>query len=225
MVYHYEARDLTSQGLKLSGIIPVLDEALFLLSINDDSYLNELKSLYQNEGDTSMILDILGSLFGLNRQITVTYEEEGITVTEELYLDDKDFLTYIKCQIIKNNYNGNYQQFKSYYDLAGLTIGVQTRNTIESTSNNSTVYVNLPDAAVKLYLINTVGSDADISDNLYKLFISGKLTLSSMGIQYIYDKVNLNDILVWSGDSSEGYNTWGDYDNEGSVIIAGGNWL
>lgn len=221
MVYHYEFVDLTSQGLVPEGIVPVLDEVLTLLSINDDTYLMELKSLYESLSDTSEILDMLGSIFGLRRNLTVTYLDNGVSVTEELNLDDNDFLTYIKCQIIKNNFDGSYKQFKAYYELAGLTIGVMTKNTVSQ---------SIPAAHADLYLINIAGSSRQISSELRKLFLSGNLTLSSAGIEYSYNDVDLSSILVWKGKGLDGSSQagnlyWNGYDLQGTEITDGGLWL
>lgn len=216
MVYHYEAKDLTNEGLQISGIIPVLDEILTLLSINDVEYLNELKNLYQNENDTSKILDILGSLFGLNRIVSVTYMNNSQEITETLSLNDEVYLTYIKCQIIKNNYDGSYKQFKAYYDLAGLKLGVVTYNSIDLSASIATNH---------LYLLST-------NTDIQKLFLSGKLTLESMGIQYIYSILDVTNALKLQGfDGNYNYEWFNGegvltgIDREGGTISTGGTLI
>lgn len=216
MVYHYEAKNLTNEGLQISGIIPVLDEILTLLSINDVEYLNELKNLYQNENDTSKILDILGSLFGLNRIVSVTYMSNSQEITETLSLNDEVYLTYIKCQIIKNNYDGSYKQFKAYYDLAGLKLGVVTYNSIDLSASIATNH---------LYLLST-------NTDIQKLFLSGKLTLESMGIQYIYSILDVTNALKLQGfDGNYNYEWFNGegvltgIDREGGTISTGGTLI
>lgn len=198
MIVYYEAEDLTSQGLDISGTIPVLDEVLTLLSISDPNYLFELESLYETPSSTSQILDTLGALFGLKRNLSVTYydEDQETDVTEKLSLSDADFLTYIKCQIIKNNFDGSYKQFKLYNDLAGLNIGIRT---------NTTVDADVSHGEVALYVYNF----DQMSNELQKLFISGNLTLSSVGISYQYLHVDTSTLLIWQGSQSSVYqNNW-----------------
>ena len=220
MIIHYETEDMTSEGFKISGVVPVLDEVLTLLSITDESYLLELQSLYEEETSTSEILDMLGSLFGLRRNLSVSYMNGGTLTTEELSLDDTDFLTYIRCQIIKNNFDGSYKQFKKYYELAGLDIGIRTWSTDSS----------IPQAHASLYLIGTAGTSTQISTNLRKLFISGNLTIASAGIEYEYSNIDITTALVWSGIGKdgqvyEGENVWGGYDENGQLVQGEGVWI
>lgn len=213
MVIKYEFKDLTSQGLKISGIVPVLDEMLNLLDVNNPMYLLDLQSLYEEVGSTSKMLDILGNLFGIRRVVSIIYvNSSNIEVTEELSLSDEEFLTYIRCQIIKNNYNGSYKQFKAYYEIAGLQVGVLTKNSVFSPTDSATA---------NLYLIK----NEKVTENIEKLFLSGALTIASLGIKYEYSSMDLASVLIWKGTGKdgqyyEGVNTW--YD---PTTQTGGIWL
>ena len=53
----------------------------------------------------------------------MTYKNDNDEdVTEDLSLNNEDFLLLIKAQIIKNYCEGTYEQIKGYYNSAGLDV-------------------------------------------------------------------------------------------------------
>lgn len=169
-----------------TGVVGASDTMLDLLDIFSDDYLDKLNALEDSENGTkSDLLDKLGGLFGLRRGLKVTYIDDTETVSENITLDNKDFLLLIKAQIIKNYCNGTYAQIKEYYEKSGLYI----------VSKNAS-----SPATLNIYLNNIEGSSYEYSENVKKMFLAGLLNIKSMGIQYNYSIQMLQELLIW--DSS-----------------------
>lgn len=160
------------------GVLNVEDNFLRLLDIYADDYLELLASLRQST-DTDF-LDKLASLFGVSRVLTVTYFEDNQYKTSSLKLTDSELLIFIKCQIIKNYCDGTYEQMKKYYASTGLIVQLLT-------STDS--------ATVDMYLITLTGNQ--YSDNIKHLFLSGLLTIKSVGIQYRHSVITIENVLIW----------------------------
>ena len=180
-----------------------------MLLIFDSNYLNYLHSIDEDikpDGYVCDILDKLGSIFGVNRYFKVTYEEAGEDKTEQLQLNNEEFLILIKGQIIKNYCEGTRQQIEEYYKSVGLQIYVQTDSTSEATAN--------------LYLTTgTAGSSYDYSENIRKMFLGGMLIIDSVGIKYQKAFIDTSRLLFWDVIDEQNNNGWGD-DN-----YLGGEWI
>lgn len=144
---------------------------------------SSLPSFSEDYGDKCDILDKLGLIFGVRRNFSCTYiDEDDQIITEEISLNNQEFLILIKAQIIKNYCVGSYSQIKEYYDWAGLQIYM----------------MNGPgQATLSLYLISS--DEYDYSDNVKKMFLSGLLRIESVGIQYFSKIVTFGDQLKWDG--------------------------
>ena len=186
--------DFMMSNSTTNGMIDVADLILYLLNIFDDDFLDTIKdldganvSVTHPYGTKSDILDKLGLFFGVSRNFSVDYIEHDEPVNEELSLDNKDFLTLIKCEIIKNYCEGTYEQISSYYASAGLNVYVLTDN-----DNPATSY---------LYLAEIIGS-SEYSDDVKTMFKAGMLRIESMGIEYINLLETPSGLLIW--DTSYG---------------------
>lgn len=174
------------------GVVKNADILLNLLLIFDKDYLSYLESIDEEMSPDSEycdILDKLGSIFGVNRHFKVTYEDAGAPITEQLSLDNNDFLILIKAQIIRNYCEGTREQMEEYYKSVGLQIYVQTDTTSTATAN--------------LYLTEGVGNtDYDYSENVQKMFLAGMLRIESMGIKYQESYLDVSRILFWDNANS-----------------------
>ena len=176
----------------LNATISASDETLCLLNIFDPDYLSKIRDL-EDSGSTgptdygtkSDILDKLGKFFGVNRTLSCTYEDTTGTRTDELTLNNEDFLLLIKGQIIKNYCEGTYEQLVQYYQNAGLRVFI-----ITSTEN----------ATSALHLVEL--DEGDYSDNVKKMFKAGLLRIASVGIKYNDYLVKLTGFLTWDGELS-----------------------
>lgn len=164
-----------------SSVVPTIDLLFELLNIFDRNcteshqesyernlhYLNFVNSLPDaNDGNSSDVLDKIGNLFGLKRQLSVS-----INGTEHmLNLNNKDFLMLIKCTIIKNYFDGSYSELNHYYQEVCLPVFTLT---------------SAP-ARCDMYLISVKDPLYKYSSNVEKMFLSGLLTVESMGIMYTY---------------------------------------
>lgn len=149
-----------------------------------EEILNNINVFAEDYVPNSDMLDKLGNIFGLSRNVKATYNDNGTTKTEYLTLDDHDFLLLIKAQIIKDYFDGSYVQAKEYYENAGLYI---------VTKNDDSP------ATLRVYLNDIPNSDYTYSDNVRKMFLSGMLSIKSMGIMYNYSIQDLNVLLIWDG--------------------------
>lgn len=144
-------------------------------------------------GEKSDWLDKIGELFGVKRALSVQYTENNIVKTEQLNLNNEDFLKLIQCQIIKNYFNGSYEQIKQYYEKVGLRV----------------LYITAEEEATcNVYLLKTEDSAFDYSDNIKKLFLSGLMLIESAGIKYTTGVIDLGALLIWDKAVTSNYTGW-----------------
>ena len=144
-------------------------------------------------GDNSDWLDKIGELFGVKRALSVQYTENNIVKIDQLNLNNEDFLKLIQCQIIKNYFNGSYEQIKQYYEKVGLRV----------------LYINAEEEATcNVYLLKTEDSAFDYSDNIKKLFLSGLMLIESAGIKYTTGVIDLGALLIWDKAVTAKYTGW-----------------
>lgn len=200
-----------------SGIVQVGDTILSLLDIFDGSYtdsgeyvnayLEKIVSLEHawEDGATSEdklahpygtrsdILDKIASIYGIRRNLTISYQTtpSDPIETSSISLDNEELLQYIKIQIIKNYCDGSYQQLQEYYAYSNLQIIMQTADEM---------------CTCNLYLVKFTESDE--LTNLEKLFLAGELSVDSMGIQYVRQIFNVNSVLVWDKEIGGNYGGW-----------------
>lgn len=144
-------------------------------------------------GEHSDWLDKIGELFGVKRILSVQYTENNVVKNEQLILNNEDFLKLIQCQIIKDYFDGSYEQIKKYYEKVGLRV----------------LYLNADEAATcNVYLLKTANSAFDYSENLRKLFLSGIMLIESAGIKYTTGVIDLDALLIWDKDVTATYTGW-----------------
>ena len=179
-----------------NGIVNVGDTLLYLFNIFDKNFLQTIANLPDsgategNYGTVSDFLDKLGYLFGVIRNFSVTYKNDNDEdVTEDLSLNNEDFLLLIKAQIIKNYCEGTYEQIKGYYNSAGLDVFLIT--TEDGASAH--VYLAAPPDSTKYSL------------NVEKMFKSGLMRIESMGITYTEGVRVLLSFLTWDSTKTKEY--------------------
>lgn len=189
---------------EFNGVSPTSDLLLHLLNIYDPTFLDNIAQL-KDYNDNSNLLDILGNLFGLRRTFSFDYYETATSQTKThttVSLNDREFLTLIKAQIIRNYCDGTYEQVMQYYIDANLQI--------------LPVYNDVYNASVDAYLNE---SDA-VTENINKLFRGGFLTVEHLGIRYTYTVAAMLNILVWASEGgSLGNAVWADETTGGIFAI------
>ena len=176
-----------------SSIIKTIDKLFELLNIFDlncvqvhnQSYdSNEHYLLFLNglpdseEGKAADILDKIGSLFGLRRQFSLT-----VNGTEYmLNLNNRDFLIFIKCTVIKNYFDGTYGELSAFYKSVGLPVFVLTDTT---------------SARCSMQLIDLEDSVYSPSIDVQRMFLAGMLTVESAGIQYTYTIHGVQNLAIF----------------------------
>ncbi len=168
------------------------DELLELFDVFNDNYMSDVVSKYSSSTAYDFeFLDILGSLYGLQRTFNITYENvQKETVTEAFHLNNEDFLLYIKSYIIKANYKGTYEEAREYYEKIGLIVYLLNTNS----SGYCVVY----------------GDTEFMSEDVKRLFLAGAFNLESMGIVYTILEAQLEHLGYWgsTGEELTTHNQW-----------------
>ena len=163
-------------------------------------------------------IDILGDIFGLHRNVQVTkyyvdgqYQESAAVGIATL--TDDEFLMYIQAQIRKYVFDGTRRSLReAYRDSTMLNYSVYTGSInyppeiqdylahIGRSSKLSSLAISYIDdgaasCKISLGLITA-------SDNIKNLFLSGYLTIESLGIEYIYVISNEFETATFVKDGS-----------------------
>lgn len=177
-----------------NGIIYVGDQILFGYNIFDEKYKEYLSTLDPG-GYSCDILEKVASLFGLTRKITVTYDDNGTSITETLTLTNEELLTITYAEIIKNNFLGTREECNQFYKLIALNVFSLDDETHRGRAK----------------LVLAVTPERNYSSNIQKLFLAGRLTLASVGIEYTYSiDYFTSSNLIW--DSTQQDEMW-DFSN------------
>lgn len=174
------------------GILGAGETILELLNIFDDDILSKIRSLSgagEGEDTYTDLLDKIAALFAVSRDVICTWAESGTEITETLHLNDEELLTLIKGRIITMYCDGTFDQQIEYYNAAGLKVIIVTDD---------------QPANVRIYLVD--GGEKKYSDNTKKLFKSGLLRITNIGIGYQTLITDLTNILIW--DSSTNGERW-----------------
>ena len=167
----------------LNGIDKAGDDMLGMINIFDKDYLKKYGDRCED------LLDMIGQLYGVTRNFSVTYTLNNVETTDTLALTQDEFLLLIKAQIIKNFFNGTYEQITQFYTDANLPI----------------LMLSMGDGICIAYLYQIKG----ISDtaNIVSMFRAGLLTIESIGIAYQHATIQLDDLLIWD-DTEEPISKW-----------------
>ena len=163
----------------LSTMDSTEDNIMRFFDIFNPDYLSYIDEL---EGQGSDILDKIGKIFNIKRNLSVPYLDGAEKKTKFVSLNNKDFLTFIRATIIKNYCNGSFEQVNNFYTNINLPI----------------IYIgtNIP-ATVNVVMLKTQGEDA-ISEEIQTLFKGGLLNIKSMGIIYSnYTIVDFDSLAIW----------------------------
>lgn len=142
---------------RTESIVSVIDKTFAFLDIFNTSG--------QHLSESADILDKLASLFGVSRQFSVTIEDEK----KQLNLSDNDLLILIKCQVIKNFFNGTHEHLMRCFEIVNLPVMPLT---------------DTQPAHCKMYML--LQDENEVSQNVKDMFLSGMLSVESMGIYYTY---------------------------------------
>lgn len=138
------------------------------------------------------VLYKLCNFFGISKNVRIQFYDYTAEewVTKNLSLTDDELLLYLKCKIIQNRYDGTAKMANDLYDRVGLPIFMVTR------TNN--------EAYCQVWLL--MYDDTQFSQNIQELFLSGLLTLKSVGVRYSHRiQVATNIALFDSTDTNRGF--------------------
>ena len=158
---------------RTESIVSVIDKTFAFLDIFNTSG--------QHLSESADILDKLASLFGVSRQFSVTIEDEK----KQLNLSDNDLLILIKCQIIKNFFNGTHEHLMRCFEIVNLPVMPLT---------------DTQPAHCKMYML--LQDENEVSQNVKDMFLSGMLSVESMGIYYTYAIQIAQNIAIFDSLSS-----------------------
>lgn len=203
-ISHFEIWYDLLVGQNKNGVVNVCDTILNLLNIFDADFLNELITIEGTEvseehpyGVKSDILDKLALFFGFSRKFSCKYTENQQEFTKELDLDNEELLLLIKCQVLKANYDGTYEQYKSFYKDIGLELLVLTKDEYPLTVDLILAKIDGAKQGEKGYH----------SENVNIMFKSNLLRVESLGTMYNCSIVDLSSFLVWD-DSDANPKVW-----------------
>lgn len=146
-----------------------------------------------NTSINSDILDKLAELFCVARQFNVTYvDNEQVSHTEELTLSDAELLLLIKVEIIRSHYDGSRESLIDLYSSLGLLI----------------LYATSSSGDCDVYLCTTSGSTTAYTDNIKKMFWAGMLHIQSLGINYSFTIISIENVLIWDKAVDANYTGW-----------------
>lgn len=153
------------------------------------NYETKIISKYASlDGYDFKFLDMIASIYGINRVIDVTYTDvNNNKINKQLYLNNKELYIFIKTRIIQNNYDGSYKQAIEYYNSIELNVQMFFDSTEPAKCN---IYLD----------VNNITT----SENIQSLFLAGLLTLKSVGITYNEKIVSLEITGIWDGNNSHG---------------------
>ena len=157
---------------------------LYQVNTQFDKFFKNL-DIWGNDEIPSEALDLIGSIFGCYRNFTIKLNDSYVQID----LDDNDFILYIKCQIVKQNFKGtNEELIKLYttYNKEGL-LKLQFDYILLATVGSLNC---------RIYFSNF----NDFSSNIQNLFDAGYLTIESMGINYDREKLNISSIATFAPD-------------------------
>lgn len=128
-------------------------------------------------GQDNSILDKIGAIFNCYRSFTINYiDEHNTTQTEYITLTDEEFIVYIKCQIVKQNFQGTNEELLNLYSTdennlfsTGLILYYHINQDVSGDYARATIYFE---------------NASNFSQSIQHLFLGGYLTIESMGINY-----------------------------------------
>lgn len=116
------------------------------------------------------LLDKIAILYGVSRFLDVDYTDpKGIHQHKQLKLTNDELLKLILVKVVQNNYNGTYEDMRKLYELIELPIYV----------------FNSDEKSADVYLIYDL-TNTSFTDNLQDLFFANLLSITSLGIKYLY---------------------------------------
>lgn len=176
---------------QLTTLDNVEDNIFDALDVLNSDYENTIIRAYDSSEsyDKFEFLDILGKLYGVNRDFNVSYTNDKEIITKKLHLNNHELLNLIRCRIIQNNFDGSYEQTRNFYDMINMPI-----------------YIFQGDAPATAYVILSTtypdGTIATFTDNEKALFLSNLLTIKSMGISYITNIQDVSSLAIWDSTNT-----------------------
>lgn len=167
-----------------------------LVQVNSyyDEFFNQLNFMkgYTPQGE---ILDYIGAIFGCRRNFTIpiydyTQDPPVIDHYVNINLNDKDYITFIKTQVVKQNFDGRRDTLRKLYATY-----INGKLTTDHLLDLQFIYFRKYDddsATCRIYW-----NIDNPSENLKNLFENGYLTIESMGIRYTRTIINVDNLAYY----------------------------
>lgn len=200
----------------LAKIIKRLDEVYETIIDSLNLFDKDYSKNYIGDGNESstnnVYLDRIGNIFNVSRSFSIKMgTKESPTSIEDINdsaptyitLNNKEFLQYLKLQIIKQNFTGTREELALLYgdDTTELAnTGTSQLNFIYLTDTKASAKVNIYWQPKK----------EKYSSEFYYMFLNGLLTIESMGIEYNRSIMNIDSIAIFDDkdkDESGAYKT------------------
>lgn len=166
-----------------------------LKTVNEqfDIFFNNLKIFDDKIVFLSDFLDLIGSYFECYRQFTIQLNGSYIQINLQ---NNREFLDYIRCQIIKQNFKGTYDEIKRLYTH------YENREIKSGLVDLQFDYVLLQEDQESLSCRIYFSNYNNYTEQIKNLFLAGYLTIESMGINYDRECINIYDISTFASDET-----------------------
>lgn len=171
----------------LANLDITIDRLFSMFSSVSNGNMQIIQAFSSDESD---ILDKVAMMFGISRHLSVIVDGEE----HQLALNNIELQSFIKAKIFQNNYDGTKKASDEYYSM----LSAMTDNRIRIVLVND----NTESARCLVYL----NQNSDLSQNDRYLFLSGELTLKSMGIEYVHIITEIDNLAIFDGPARLGWN-------------------
>ena len=170
---------IRQSNITLSNMFEQLD----IMNVAFDYYTPaKLSEMKDNPTYDNKLLDYLADIFGVSRKFNIQYYDDNLDYhNDALNLSDYELLLLIRMMIIKNNFNGTFDDVKKFYNDVGFKIYMIT---------------DAVSGAVNVYLDNSPSYGKTL--NIEKMFYAGLFTIESLGIRYQYVTTEIALTGVWN---------------------------
>lgn len=157
-----------------------------------DDFYNQLNFM-KTSNPEGALLDLIGAIFGCRRNFNIPIYDPDHPLTiigyTEVNLNDSEFLTYIKTQLIKQNFDGRRETLQKLY-ATYIDGQLSTDHLLDL------IFIYLPDGDSGNCKILWNTNESPLG-NLGKLFINGYLTIESLGINYTREITNVENLAYY----------------------------
>lgn len=178
----------------------IYDKIINQLNVFDDAYKKDFVD--EEDHTTNNYLDSIGKIFGIVRSFTINYGSNNNPTSNNdldgtkkyITLTNKEFLIYLKLQIIKQHFSGTREEIAMLYG---------EEQALNALSELNLIYITREEnyhGEVNLYWQNANGFSTDFK----YMFLNGLLSIESMGITYSHVIGSIESIITFDSDDPYG---------------------